>query len=96
MGSVDLAVGTRVQRRGCVVDHDDAERAADARIGFGTGLPGARWLEPRSEAAGVQPGVEEILGRGGDLPPDGERVFVGHDDRSASLRPVTKASSEAS
>ena len=70
--------------------------AADTRIRLGTGLPGAGRLEPRSEASGVQPCVEEVFGRGGDLPPDGERVFVGHDDLSASVRPVTKASSEAS
>ena len=53
-------------------------------------------LSPRPEASRVQPCVEEIFCRGGDLPPDGYKVFVRHDGLSALSRPVTKTSSEAS
>src|SRR5262249_33292541 len=95
-GPVDLAIRAGVQE-GFVSDHDYAERAAHPRVRFGARLPNARGPQPRSEALRVQPRVEELFGRGGDLPAHGDGVpLVLHDELDRLPRSVTNASSEAS
>ena len=81
-----------------VADHDDAELAALARIGLGPGLADHPRPHPGAEALGVEPGVEERLGRGGDLAPHGHGELVGgaHFGSFPASRVVTKRSSEAS
>ena len=80
-----------------VADHDDAEIAALARIGLGPRLADHSGPQPGAEALGVEPGVEERLGRGGDLAPHGHGEFAGgaHLD-SFPASGLTKRSSEAS
>ena len=97
-GPVDLPVGPLVEEVASVADHDDAEIAAHARIGLGPGLADRPRPHPGAELLGVEPGVVQRLGRGGDLAPHGHGELAGgvHFDSFPASRVVTKRSSEAS